>query len=718
MRPASLSLVWLSVLSLVACSHAAQVAIPAPAPRAAPYAPPAPALDSAALRPGRFDAGKMWTFDHPPFDYFQEAYGFRPDSTWLAHARLGALRFATYCSASFVSSRGLVLTNHHCSRENTGTVLRPGENFDSTGFYAATEADERRVPGLFVEQLLSIADVTTEIDGALRGATGDQAIAQARQQAIEALEQRRSAAAHDSTIRVEVVSLYQGAEYSAYTYRRYNDVRLVFVPELGMGYFGGDDDNFTYPRYDLDFSIYRVYDPAGHPLATTDYFRMSGAGASAGDAVFVVGNPASTSRLETVAQLAYSRDVRIPAILGILKSRIAALESFEREEPAVAAARRTRTQVFGYANTVKSEEGQLDGLRDPVLFGRRAAGEAAFRTQLVRRPGVAARAALIDSIAEVVREVTAIGPRIYGFIQSPELGSATLGRAALVLRYVSAKAAGAPTAQLERLRQGAAEIPNKPLALERRLVAAQLGDLVRGLGAGDPLVVAVLAGRSPDAAAADLLAHTRLADSAHVEELLAGDLSASNDAALAYVRRVTPVIAPLRERARALSARADNLAARLGRARFDVYGRTLPPDATFTLRLADGRVAGYPYNGTRAPPFTTFYGMYERYAAMGGEAPWSLPLRWRRPPAGLDLGTPLDLVSTNDIIGGNSGSPLLNRNLEVVGLIFDGNVESLPGEFIYTDERARAVSVDVRGILAALRAPYGAARIVSELGGR
>jgi hypothetical protein len=263
-----------------------------------------------------------------------------------------------------------------------------------------------------------------------------------------------------------------------------------------------------------------------------------------------------------------------------------------------------------------------------------------------------------------------------------------------------------------------AEIPDKPRALERRLVAAQLGDLVRALGPRDTLVVAVLGGRTPDAAAADLLAHTQLTDSAHVEELLAGDGTSADDAALAYVRRVTPVIAPLRERARGLLARADNLAARLGRARFDVYGRALPPDATFTLRLADGRVAGYPYNGTRAPPFTTFYGLYERHAAVGGQAPWSLPTRWRRPPAGLDPGTPLDLVSTNDIIGGNSGSPLLNRNLEVVGLIFDGNMESLPGEFIYTDERARALSVDVRGILAALRSPYGATRIVAELGGR
>lgn len=722
MRRALWSTGSLALLALTTCAHPAPPAAPAPvaraaAPAPAPVAPP-PVFDSAALRPGRFDGGKMWTLDHPPLDYFQEAYGFRPDSAWLARARLGALRFATYCSASFVSPRGLVLTNHHCSRENTGTVLRPGENFDSTGFSAATEADERRVPDLYVEQLLSMVDVTAELEAAVRGVTGDEAIARARQQAIETLEGRLTEAANDSTIRVEVVSLYQGAEYSAYTYRRYDDVRLVFVPELAMGYFGGDDDNFTYPRYDLDFSLYRVYDASGHPLSSPDYFRMSATGASDGEAVFVVGNPASTSRLETVAQLAYARDVRLPAILGILKSRIAALEAFERAEPALAAARRVRTQIFGYANSVKAQEGQLAGLRDATLFGRRGQGEAAFRAALLARPALADRAALLDSIADVERELTSLGPRVWGFLQSTELGSSTLGRAALLDRYARAKAGGAPTAMLDRLSQAILAIGDKPRALEQQLVASQISDLVRNVGARDTLVVGVLAGRSVDAVAAEIMAHTQLADSARVPDLLAGDPALATDAAVAYVRRVTSVVTPLRERGRALTARADNLSARLGRAQFDVHGRTLPPDATFTLRLADGVVKGYPYNGTKAPPFTTFYGLYERYAAAGGKAPWSLPSRWKRPPASLDLGTPFDLVSTNDIIGGNSGSPLLNRRLELVGLIFDGNVESLPNEFMYTDERARAISVDVRGILAALRAPYGATRILSELSGR
>jgi len=670
------------------------------------------------MRPGRFDAGKMWIFDHPPLDYFQEAYGFRPDSAWLAKARLGALRLATYCSASLVSPGGLVLTNHHCSRENTGDAQRKGENFDSTGFFAATPKDERPVPGLYVEQLQSIVDVTEEIDSAVRGVTGDQALAQARDQAVDALEQRMTSAANDSTIRVQVVSLYQGAMFSAYTYRRYNDVRLVFVPELKMGYFGGDDDNFTYPRYDLDFALYRVYDGKGQPLATPTYVPFSKTGAAEGDAVFVVGNPASTSRLETVAQLAYERDVRIPTIIAILQSRIAALESFQKQDPATAAARHMGTQIFGYANSLKSYQGQLAGLRDPLLFGRRILGERAFRKDLEQHAAVAARAGLIDSIAAVEAEATAIGPRVYAFLNNPDLGSATLGRAGMMARYARGKSGGAPEAQLARFAQQIAAIGDRPPALEHELAVAQIGDLIRALGPKDTLVVAMLAGRTPDSAATDLLAHSALQDSARAAAMLAADPATWNDPALTYVRRVTAAVGPLIDRARGLAARAENLAADLGQTRFAVYGTTLPPDASFTLRLADGKVAGYPYNGTRAPTFTTFYGLYERYSAAGGKAPWSLPPRWQRPPAGFDLATPLDLVSTNDISGGNSGSPLLNRHLEVVGLIFDSNIEGLAGEYLYTDERPRAVSVDARAIVAALKGPYKATRLADELEGR
>src|SRR5438034_4628513 len=367
MRPSLVTSSFVLAIVLSACAPRPRLGAP-PAP---PPSPTVPALDSTGMQPGRFDAGKMWTFDNPPLDYFREAYGFRPDSAWLARARLGALRFATYCSASFVSPRGLVLTNHHCSRENTGTVMRAGENFDSTGFYAATEADERRVPGLFVEQLLAIADVTAQVDSALTGVTGDEALVQAREQATGALEQRLTAAARDSTIRIEVVSLYAGAQYAAYTYRRYDDVRLVLAPELAIGYFGGDDDNFTYPRYDLDFSLYRVYDASGQPLKTQNYFHWTKTGVREDEPVFVVGNPGSTSRLATVAELEYARDVRLPATLDLLKSRIAALEEWSRAEPGLAAARQVSTQIFEYANSVKAYEGQVAGLRDPVLLGRR-----------------------------------------------------------------------------------------------------------------------------------------------------------------------------------------------------------------------------------------------------------------------------------------------------------------------------------------------------------
>src|SRR5207247_1096923 len=263
----------------------------------------------------------------------------------------------------------------------------------------------------------------------LRGVTGDEALARARDQAIDALGERLTAAARDSSVSVQIVSLYEGAQYSAYTHRRYGDVRLVLVPELGMGFFGGDDDNFTYPRYDLDFSVYRVYDASGKPLETPSYFRWSRAGTSDGDAVFVVGNPGSTSRLETVAQLEYTRDVQVPATLDILKSRIAVLEAFSRAAPAEAAARRVATDIFGYANSVKAYEGQLAGLRDPVLLGRRRLGEAAFRTEIARRPPIAARAALFDSIATVEAGPPRIGGRALPLPPGPPVRAGTPPRA-------------------------------------------------------------------------------------------------------------------------------------------------------------------------------------------------------------------------------------------------------------------------------------------------
>ena len=661
----------------------------------------------------------MWTFDNPPLEYFQQAYGFRPDSAWLARARLGALRFADYCSASFVSPNGLLLTNHHCSVDNLAAVTMSGERLDSAGFYAATQADERRVPGLFVEQLESITDVTSAVDSAVRGITGDAEIAAARDEAIQAIGERMTTAGGGEAagIRVEIVTLYSGGIYSAYTYRRYSDVRLVLAPELAIAFFGGDPDNFTYPRYDLDFTFYRVYDDQGQPLKSTNYFPWTSRGAVAGDPVFVVGNPGSTSRLVTVAQLEYNRDAWLPFVLYLYGSRIGVFETFTQEQPTEAARLHLRNLVFDLANAEKANQGQLSGLRDPNLMGRRARGEADFRAALLARPSLASGAGLIDSIAALQPELEqSLGPS-RALLTNAALNSATLVRATLAARYAALKAAGAPPEAVQDLAARALAVSDRPSALERLLLAAQFRDLQHGFGDQDTLVVAVLAGRTPDAAAADLLAHSVLPDSARFAALLAGNVSGSSDPAIALAERILRVVLPAQRQVGELTDREDNLAARLARYRFDVYGKSLPPDATFTLRLADGLVKGYPYNGTEAQPFTNFFGLYERYYASGQRAPWNLPPRWATPPVNFELATPFNLVTTNDIIGGNSGSPLLNRNLELVGLVFDGNIESLPNEFIYTDEQARAVSVDARAILTAIGTVYGATRIVDELRG-
>ncbi len=325
----------LLALWLVGCAPGQQLArqamptAPAVAEQVA-EAPPQEVTLPDTVKPGRFDTGKMWTFDNPPIDYFEETYGFRPDTAWFEHARLGALRFANYCSASFVSPNGLVLTNHHCGRESVVKVTRDGEDLLRTGFYAPSLEAERPVEGLYVEQLIDIEDVTNEVNAALEQAQTEAERAMARQQVMERI-QERVAEAHggeEAGIRVQIVSLYHGGKYSAYTYRRYDDVRLVFAPELSLGYFGGDPDNFTYPRYALDMSMFRVYDDDGKPMKTDYYFAWDPEGVKAGDAVFVIGNPGSTSRLKTVAQLEYTRDYVIPYRLAWFKKRVQILRHF------------------------------------------------------------------------------------------------------------------------------------------------------------------------------------------------------------------------------------------------------------------------------------------------------------------------------------------------------------------------------------------------------
>jgi hypothetical protein len=680
-----------------------------------------PALQQAAqavedpARAGRFDDGKMWTFEYPPIDYFAETYDFRPDSVWFAAARLGALRIPG-CTASFVSPYGLIMTNHHCARGAITQVSRSGERLLDEGFYASSLSEERPVDGFYADQLVAIEDVTDEVYAATQGAQTDAERVQAREDAIAQIQERIQGDA-DEDVRVQVVPLYNGGRYSAYTYRRYDDVRLVVAPELQLGMFGGDADNFTYPRYSLDMTFFRAYGADGEPLATPEHFGWSETGVEEGDAVFVIGNPGGTYRLETVAQLEFRRDVREPAVLRFLSHRITQMEEYLESDPpsdVVDAARNTLSRL---RNGKKLYQGRVEALRDSIVMARRADAQAQLRDAIQADAELRAEyGGVIAQMADLQRQKRELADafRAFFLITNPNYASATMRRALVAHDLLSQRAAGADASAL---RADLRAIENQPRGVNWRLLAARLDEFQRYFGDDDPITQAILDGRTPEEAAQHIIARSVLKTAESTEAVLADGALSRDDPALEMVAAFKERYDAYQRAWAGLTARQDELASTLGRARFAVYGTDVPPDATFTLRLADGVVQGYPYNGTMAPPYTTYYGLYDHYYSYGPGTEWDLPEQWLTIPDAFDLSTPLNFVSTNDITGGNSGSPVINRDHEVVGLIFDGNIESLSGDYIYLPDQARSVSVDARGILEALDDMYDADRLVQELTG-
>jgi len=670
------------------------------------------------VQAGRFDNGKMWTFEAPPIDYLEETYGFRPDSAWFRSARLGALRIPG-CSASFVSPHGLVMTNHHCARESVTGVERQGERLLDEGFYARSLQEERRVEELHADRLEEIRDVTQEVDRRLEGA-GTEERSELRSQVLDSIETAvlEELGGEDSGFVVETISLYNGGLYSAYIFRRFDDVRLVMAPELQVGFFGGDPDNFTYPRYNLDVAFLRVYGEDGEPFEPEVHFPWSSAGVEEGDLTFVVGNPGSTSRLQTVAELEFRRDVSDRQLLTFVRSRIEVLEEFVEERPELADSLDLRNTVFSLENTEKSYEGMIRGLHDPVILKRRVDSQESFRDSIRSRPELRSEyEGLFEEVAELQEQKREKAPAYGAFlaVTSEDLASATLQRALFAQQLLGARARGIPEEALEPVKERILGVSDQPPALDEALAAARFRDLIRAYGEESEIVERTLQGRTPEGLAAVIRDASVLTDSARTAAAVEDGSLSRDDPAVRAVAAYFPAFLDFQQMLSGISAREEEIAAQLGRARFEVFGTSVPPDATFSLRIADGVVEPYEYNGTRAPVVTTFHGLYDRYHAHGKDTPWELPDRWVPTPEGLDLSTPLNFISTADIIGGNSGSPVIDRNLEVVGLVFDGNIESLTGDYIYLPESARAVSVDARGILEALREVYGMERLVREL---
>jgi hypothetical protein len=663
----------------------------------------------------------MWTFDNPPLKGLKEKYGFTPTREWLEHIRLSAVRFNDGGSGSFVSASGLVLTNHHVALGQLQKLSSAERNYVRDGFFAATADQELKCPDLELNVLVSMDDVTSRVKSAVKpGMDGKQAL-EARRAFIAQLEKESLAA---TGLRSDVVTLYHGGEYWIHRYKKYTDIRVVFAPEQQAAFFGGDPDNFTFPRYDLDFTLVRAYDN-GAPVKSEHYLKWKTAGAADGELVFVAGHPGSTDRLRTVAELETQRDHLYPTSLKVVKRRLGVLRDYARqgEEPA----RQAADLTFGLENALKALTGEYNGLLDTKIMGKKQEDERAFL-------------ALVNGNDAWKREyggawaVIAEAEKRHRALLKPERfqslrGSQLAGLAAAIVRYGAEiqkpdgeRLDGYHDAQLPSLLPYLTSPRPFHLPLEEALLSDALQESVEELGAGDPFVKAVVGSRRAADVAKEAVQGSRLADPAFRKSLVDGGpdaIAKSTDPLLVLARAVDPFVRATQRRMEdEVESVTASAAEKIGQARFAAYGRSAYPDATFTLRLSYGAVKGYPMNGTIAPPLTTFYGLYDRATSFGFRPPFNLPQRFVDRKSRVELATPLNFVSTNDIIGGNSGSPVINREGEIVGLVFDGNIESLVGRFVYSDETNRTVSVHAGAIVGALRQVYDAGSLADELEGK
>jgi len=668
------------------------------------------------LAPMQAEEG-MWTFDNPPTRPVQEKYKFAITQPWLDHVRLSSVRLNDGGSGSFVSPTGLLLTNHHVALGQLQKNSTPEHDYVKSGFYARTPEEEMKSPDLEVNVLVSMENVTSRVQDGLKGARSAEQEFAKRKDVIAAIERE---SLEKTALRSDVVTLYQGGEYWLYRYKKYTDVRIVFAPEQQIAFFGGDPDNFTYPRYDLDFALFRVYEN-GRPIQSQNFLKWNPKGAADGELVFVSGHPGSTQRSDTLAQLETERDLYEPAILKILHSRIDTLNKYAATGPE--ANRRATTQIFSLANSLKAYDGREKGLQDKRVMDAKRADEAKFRAQVAANPQwKAAYGNAWDQIAAAEKKLqTRFKEEYFHGLNSTlaSLAQQIVQYAAEIKKPDGERLSGYHDSQLESTRlQMFSPAPIYPDMEIARITGALELDLAE-VGPNDPWVKMVLNGKSPREVATALVNGTKLTDPEVRKKLIEGGqtaIDASTDSMIALARKLDPTRRELtkwlEDNVQSVEQRAGE---QLGKARFAAFGKSTYPDATFTLRLSYGQVRGYPMNGTIAPPMTTMYGLYDRSASFGNKDPFELPQRYVEGRTKLDLSTPFNFVTTNDIIGGNSGSPVIDKNGDIVGLIFDGNIESLVGDFVYEGQTNRAVAVHTAAITEALRKIYGADALANEL---
>jgi Peptidase S46 len=672
-----------------------------------------------ALAEARADEG-MWLLNDFPSKTVQAAYGFAPSQAWLDKIRLGAIRLANGCSASLVSANGLVMTNHHCVRDCVQDLSTPRRDYLAQGFFAASERDERRCPKLEANQLVSISDVTERILTATRGKEGA-SYSQALKQEMARIE---GECATSASVRCDVVTLFHGGKYNLYAYRRFQDVRLVFAPEFPMAAFGGYPDNFNFPRYGFDIGFLRVYEN-DKAVRTPDALPWAKTSAQEGDLVFVAGNPGGTERVQTVEQLAFQRDVALPWTLVRLAELRGVMLEFSKGNPELY--RVTRAHIRSVENALKGLGGRQAYLADPVAFEKKRSEDAALRAAVKTDPARSAKyGAAWDGIARAVDAERTLFPR-YRLEEAGEgFQSELFDNARLLVRA----AEEAPKPSPERLREYTdARIPAlkqrllRPVPIPRQLERVTMGFGLRRLrdqlGADDPFVQTVLGKEAPEDLAKRLVDGTRLDEVKVREALWSGGRAAiesSTDPMIVLARRVDSDARAVRkafeDQVEAALAKNGEL---LHQANVAVHGTSSYPDATFTLRLSYGKIAGWEENGRNVPAMTRFAGLYARDT---GKFPFAVAPTWLRARGRLDPDTPMNVATTNDIIGGNSGSPLINRDGEVVGLIFDGNLPSLGGDYGYQPATNRAVALHGAAILEGLDKVYGASRLAQEIRGQ
>ncbi len=667
----------------------------------------------------RADEG-MWTFNNVPRAEIKKKYGFDVTDEWLKKVQLASVRFNSGGSGSFVSPNGLVLTNYHIVEEIVNEVSTPEKDLAKEGFVARTRAEEIKAPSLELNVLMSIEDVTARVNAAVKAGMSDAAAFTARRAEISTIEGESTKA---TGLRSDVVTLYQGGQYNLYRYKKYTDVRLVFVPEFQAAFFGGDPDNFNFPRFNIDMALVRVYEN-DQPVHPPSYLKWS-AGAKENDLVFVIGNPGSTSRLDTVAHLEDLRDNAIPIILRLLERREAMLKKYMAM--GAEQTRRAQNDLNSVQNSLKVYRGQIAGLKDKALMDRKMKDEAALRTSIAANPE---RQRMYgdawDAIAKAHQAYPSYIRERRIFDQAGGFNTSLFGIARTLVRLAaeSSKPNAERLPEFTDARRASLELALYSPApvhddFEKLKLADSLGFMVELLGADNALVKQILNGKTPEARANELIEGTKLKDVAFRKELAAGGIKAieaSTDPMIVLARTIDARARELRKRfeSEVTGVERTNYS-KIARARFETEGTKLYPDATFTLRLSYGAVKGYMENGKKIAPFTTLGGLYDRAAGFKYEFPYNLPPRWMEKKSAVNLNTQFNFVSTNDIIGGNSGSPTINKQGELVGLIFDGNIQSLVGDFIYDESVNRAISVDVRAMQEVLRKVFGANEIADEL---